>query len=366
MEKILEDAYEHARLTLSLCSTKHGFFASGGKEGYNAVWARDSIISSSGASLLPDFKEIFKASLETLGNHQSKNGQIPNAVDKYSDRKPHVDFQSIDSSLWYIIGHHIYIKRYEDSSLFRKFKKSIKQSFQWLRCQDLSEVGMLAQLPTTDWQDAFPHKYGHTINTQALYYEVLNLLGKKKDAKELKRLVNDSKELGLWNGKFYLPYRWKNHNEYKEVGDWFDSLGNLLAIIFGLADEVRSEKILFYIKKEKLNKPYPVMAIYPPITKKDKSWRDYFLDCDAKDAYHYSNAGVWGYIGCFYVLALIKLKRFVEAEKELKKLAEVNLRENFPEWTNPKTKESFGKLQGWEAGMYVLAYESLKKKKVLI
>ena len=60
------------------------------------------------------------------------------------------------------------------------------------------------------------------------------------------------------------------------------------------------------------------------------------------------------------------LRKFKEAEIELNKLAERNLKGNFPEWTHPKTKQHFGKLQGWEAGMYLLAYRSFMKKKVLL
>ena len=96
-----------------------------------------------------------------------------------------------------------------------------------------------------------------------------------------------------------------------------------------------------------------------------KEWQDYFYT-SGSTPYNYQNSGIWGYIGCFYVLALIKMKKFAEAEQELIKLAENNLRGNFPEWTNPKTKESFGRLQAWEAGMYILAYESFKKKRFLI
>jgi len=361
---MIDKCYEKAKEVIRVCSTKHGLFASGGKYGYNAVWARDSMISLIGASLEKEFKTVFKNSLITLAKNQGKTGQIPNAVDKFSKRKPHVDFQSVDSSLWYIIGHYLYKKRYNDSSLFRKYKKSIEKALTWLSCQDIGENGLLAQLPTTDWQDAFPHKYGYTINTQALYYKVLKLT--KQDTKKLKSMINKNKDTMLWNGNFYLPYRWKNHNEYKEMGDWFDSLGNLLAIIFDSADKQKANKILSYIEKKKINKPYPVKAIYPPIKKGTKYWQDYFDDCDAKEPYNYANAGIWTFIGGFYILALIKEKRFKKAEQELKKLAEANLKGDFPEWIHPLTKESFGKLQAWNAGLYILAVNSFRNKKVLL
>ena len=65
-------------------------------------------------------------------------------------------------------------------------------------------------------------------------------------------------------------------------------------------------------------------------------------------------------------MALIKVKRFKEAEKELMKLAEANLKGNYPEWINPLNKRTYGKYQAWSAGTYIAAYESLKAKKVLI
>jgi glycogen debranching enzyme len=368
MKNLIDTAYEKAKECLKKCSTTNGMFASGGKDGYDAVWSRDSMISCLGASLVKDerFKEVFKASIITLKKGQSKNGQIPNCVDKFSKRKPHVDFKTIDSSLWYIIGNYIYKERY-GSNLFFLFKKnSIKKTLKWLQCQDSGENGLLTQLPTSDWQDAFPHRYGYTINTQALYYKVLNLLGKTKEAEKLKRLVNEDEDDGLWNGEFYLPYRWKNHGVYREVGDWFDSLGNILSIIFDLADKQRAEKILSYIEKNKINQPYPVRVIYPPIEEGDENWQSYYMDCEAGTPNHYLNGGIWGYAGGFYILALIKMKKFKKAEEELRKLAERDLNGNFPEWTNPINKTHNGNTQAWEAGMYILAYESLKKKKVLI
>lgn len=365
--EILEKCYERAIEVLEQCSTENGFYASAGKDGYDAVWSRDSMIASLGASLIEDkFKKTFQRSIITLSKNQGKTGQIPNAVDNWSERKPHTDFQTIDSSLWYLIGNFIYLKRYRDNSLIKKYNSNIKRAINWLSYQDISENGLLAQLPTTDWQDAFPHKYGYTINTHALYYFVLNLMNERKKSEQVKKLINADKDYGLWEKEFYLPYRWKNHNRYREVGNWFDSLGNLMAIVFGLADKSHSENILKYIEKNKINKPYPVMTIYPPIKKGSEFWKDYFEDCDAGTPYSYSNGGIWGYNGCFYILALIKMKKLKKAEEELGKIAEVNLRGNFPEWTHPKTKKSFGKIQAWEAGMFILAYKSLKEKRVLL
>ena len=362
---MIDECYEKAMDVIKSCSTNHGLYASGGTRGYDAVWARDSIISLIGASLA-GFKEVFKHSLITLAKNQSKKGQIPNCVDKWSKRKPHVDYASIDSSLWYIIGHYVYKKRYKDSSLFKRYKKRINKALIWLEYQDVGEDVTLEQLPTTDWQDAFPHVYGDTVNTQALYYKTLKFVGKDKEARKLKFVVNSHKGKRLWNGNFYVPYRWKNHGKYHEMGEWFDSLGNLLAVIFELADKQKAKKILSYIEKKKINKPYPIEAIYPPIRRGGKYWQDYFKDCDAREAYHYLNGGIWPFIGGFYVLALIKLKKFSKASLELRKLAEANIKGSFPEWIDPKTKESFGKLQAWDAGAYILAYKSFKKRRVLL
>ena len=370
---IKKEAYEKAIEVLKKCETPNGFYAA--FPGYDMVFARDSMISSLGASLLgKKFKQAFKQSLITLAKNQSEKGQIPNAVDKFSKRKHHVDFKSIDSTLWFLIGHFIYKKRYKDNSLFEKQKENIEKALTWLSYRNVCEDTMLEQLPTTDWQDAFPHRYGHTINTQALYYHILNLVEDRSLAAKLRNKVNTREDDGLWNSSFYLPWRWKNHNKYNEKGRWFDSLGNLLAIIFDLADKNKANKILTHIKKEKIDLPYPIKAIYPPIERGSKDWQDYFDDCEARKPYHYLNAGIWTFIGGFYILALIKLKKFKEAEKQLEKLAEANMQKPFfSEWLNGKTGKpgisgdgSKDGNQAWNAGLYILAYESLKAKRVLL
>jgi glycogen debranching enzyme len=367
-KNILDECYEKAKETLKECSTKNGLYASGGKDGYRGVWARDSMISLIGASSDNDkfIKSQFRKSLVTLAKFQSKNGQIPNAILNFNRKKQKAEFKSIDSTLWFVIGHYVYMKRYGDKSLFNRYQNSIEKSLVWIKYQDFGENVTLEQLPTTDWQDAFPNKYGDTINTQALYAGVLKFTKDRKTLRNLKSEVNKKDDNKLWGGDYYWAYRWKNHNKYKEIGDWFDSLGNTLAIIFGLADKKQSKRILSYMRKKKINLPYPVKCISPPIKKSSEYWEDYYYDAGATPN-HYLNGGIWPYIGAFYVLALIKLKKYKLAKKELESVAKSNLDGNlFPEWIDPKTKKSYGKLQAWDAGTYILAYNSLKKRKVLI
>ncbi len=367
---ITDSAYEKAIEVLEKCATSHGFNAA--FPGYDALWSRDSMITSLGASVLGDkFKTPFKNSIEYLAKHQSKNGQIPNAVDIWSkERKPHVDYLSIDSSIWFVIGINLYAQRYKDKAFKKKYQKQIDKAMFWLACQDTSEDGMPEQQPNSDWQDAFPHRYGHTINTQALYYKALMMEGKKKEANKLSSACNHPDGVNLWNGKYYLPWRWKNHNKYHEKGEWFDSLGNLLAIVFDLAPPEYARKILAHIEKNKIAQPFPIRTIDPPIRPGTKDWYDYFEDCGARTPYEYSNGGIWTFIGGFYVLALLKHGKTKEAQKALEKIAEANMlaNGNYSEWLHGKTGEpaTDGGNQAWNAGMYVLAYESLKKGKVLI
>ncbi len=377
------NTYQKAIEVLESCAKPgKGFYASGLKGGYEAVWARDSMIASLGAAIAGEkFKKPFDESLQLLSKHQSDLGQIPNCVGSYNiDRQSDITFNTIDSSLWYIIGHYVYATAYGETAVLKRDQKNIAKTFYWLKCQDPDEVGVLAQQPTMDWMDAFPHKYGYTINTNALYYGVLKILGYSKEAENLKKVINGDKDkyISLYDSKlgYYYPWGWKNHDSYREHEEWFDSAGNLLAVITGLASDKIAKNILKFIKDKKINNPYPCKTIWPPIKKGDPEWHDYFANCDARTPYHYSNAGVWPFIGGLYVVALVKMNKFKEAERGLDNLAEANMQKvkirdfkegyEFNEWLNGKTGKPKGEpYQAWSAGMYIYAYECAQQKKVL-
>lgn len=398
---ITDLAYQKASEVLEHCAKKTGFYASGLPGGYEATWARDSMITGLGVASLDagskKLKDSFRKSIELLAQNQSKHGQIPNAVGSYNlERRSDVTFNSIDSTLWWIIGLHTYAEAYKNKSILKKHAKHLKAALTWLEYQDPNEDSLLVQQPTMDWEDAFPHKYGRVINTEALYYAVLNLTGQKNKAAHLKKIVNGEtqKYLSLYDTKlgYYRPWIWKAHGpnpKYHEQEKWFDTLGNLLAIVTGLATPKIANSILNYIDKNKINRPYPCKAIWPPIRKGDKEWHSYFDECEARAAFHYLNAGIWPFIGGFYVAALVKMKKFSKAKKELELLAKANQvgrplkRYNnssilaprhevgdqwqFSEWLDGgsgKIEGSASPYQAWSAGMYLYTHNCLKTKKI--
>lgn len=382
---ITEQAYNKAIEVLDKCVHDEGFFASGLKGGYEALWARDSMITAIGASLVGNrYKVPIARSLNLLKKWQTDNGQIPNCVGSYNiDRRSDKTYNSIDSSLWFIIGHYVYAHAYNTDGLFKKHKNAIAKAFLWLRMQDPNEDGLLSQQPTMDWEDAFPHKYGNVINTQALHYAALKMLGGKsgeKRAEHIRKVVNGDVEayLCLYDHKLghYLPWNWKNHDGDREQEEWFDSLGNVLAILSGLAKHSIAESIVKHIDKEGINKPHPLKAIWPPIKKGDKEWKSYFSKCDARTPLHYLNGGIWPFIGGFYVGALTKMNLHDKAKAELDNLAMANLKKlkvrnfkkgfEFNEWHHGRTGKPSGEpFQAWTASTYIYAHECVLKKRAL-
>jgi len=342
----IQEAYQESLRVLDACAKPTGFYASGLKGGYEATWSRDSITTSLGAALEGErYRIAIKKSLELLARNQSYLGQIPNCVGSYNlDRRSDVTFNSTDSSLWFIIGMLIYSSVFGDKEFYHKHQRHVALALVWLSYQDPDEVRLIAQQPTMDWMDAFPHKYGYTIHAQALYYGVLNMVGKARQAKHLKKVVNGEieKYVSLYDKKlgYYWPWAWKNHEDKREHEEWFDTTGNLLAIITGLASPKIAKRILLHIEHKGINRPYPCRAMDPPLKPGDKDWHDYFENCDAREPYHYLNGGVWPFIGGLYVVALIKMKEFAKAEAELELLAKANLQNlnghGFNEWLNGK------------------------------
>lgn len=419
--KNIDEAYQKAIKVLKNCVNAHGIKASAKPSGYPQVWARDSMITLLGASFIDDAKVLqsIKSSIKILAKNQTSLGEIPNNVDVRT-LKP--NFQAYaDGGLWFVIGNSFYYKKTSDIDFLKHHYPAIQKTLTWYEYQDVDQVNLITTTEASDWEDTLANR-GKVLCVNSLYYIALknaafcaNNLTKKGDAiaytkkadevqkainyyfwyreggdvfsrtqfnvgtyphtpfelskaqkeklKKFLRLGYLPKKTILIKENYYLPYL-----SFRDYGEWFDSFGNLLTILSGVADKKRSYKLLDLIEKFGIAKPYPIKAIHPPIFPNDKDWRRYLGSHN--QPHHYHNGGIWPFLGGFYVATLIKMKKFKEAEKALESLALLNKKGKvtdweFNEWFHGKTGEPMGKeQQAWSAGMYIYAYEAVRKKKI--
>ncbi|WHX98101.1 glycoside hydrolase 100 family protein [Neobacillus sp. DY30] len=398
----------------------------GSNRAYQQVWARDSMICGLGLLICEDQNGpyIHRQSLETLGNFQSPLGKIPHNVGFTNVLDPALiahggklesEIQEkqavedtihagcVDGNTWYIIGHYMHFLSKQDVAFLKKWWASLEKALLWLRYQDSNECGLLEVHDAMDWADLFANRY-NVLYDNVLYYaawKCMGLLAKALEepadfyldhAEDVKKKIN----ILLWVGPeepydenwvkenrkewlyplkrvntefverpFYLPYM-----GFREYADRFDTLGNILAIVFGVADQQKANKILDYIEGCGLNQPYPVQALYPVIREGEKDWRDYYRVRNLNLPHHYHNGGSWPFIGGFYVSALVKAGRFEEAQFQLAKLAEMNNRGKqeeweFNEWFHGTSGKPMGYSgQSWSTAMFIYAVNAVKEKRL--
>lgn len=414
-EKLTVTARREALRVLKDCVRTGGMLASAGIPGYPQVWARDSMITLLGAVSAGDaaVNRALEASIGLLARRQTPLGLVPNNV-HIRTRRP--NFQAYaDGGLWLAIGVYACFRATGELSFLKRYYPAVKRVLRWYEHQDVDRTGLVTMAEGSDWQDLFATR-GKGLTVNLLHYlalekaaEMARTLGEeeragryRKGAKALKKRINrhfwyggdpssllphlepsmstevfsreglDSlgrehavpKKRILRRESYYLPYL-----TFRNFGEWFDSLGNLLAVLSGVAGKDRAEKILDLIRRRKIAEPGPVKAIDPPVRPTDPDWRYFFVFDGLNLPHRYHNGGVWPFIGGFYVGALVKMKRFREAEAALARLASVNRKGRmgeweFNEWLEGKTGKPEGMAgQAWSAGMYLWADRAVRERK---
>jgi hypothetical protein len=373
--------YGKAVEVLKLCATSAGLKASGARVGHHQVWARDSMITLLGARFVSDgqIQAALLASVATLRQKQASTGAIPNNVDCATLRP---NFRAYaDAGLWWIIG----------STLLAPDREAIAAVLDWYACQDVDQSGLLSMQESADWQDLFCTR-GKGLYLNCLYVLALKAAGEHERACVVAEKINrffwyegdgnmlrhiahtfstesqqaqDSLGRKRWlpvkrdliSEHYYLPYL-----GFRAVGEWFDALGNLLAILSGVAGEARAHTILDFIKRHGMAAA-PIRSLTPVIEPGHPDWRDYYGMLNLP--HHYHNGGIWPFIGGFYVAALVKAGRLPEAKSVLRRLAALNRDGEFNEWHHGETRQPMGVVaQAWSAGMYVFACECVERSEV--
>jgi glycogen debranching enzyme len=371
-------------------------------------------------------RAVHQRSLATLQRFQSALGKVPHNVGFTHVPDPAlvahggrlvVDGQEsvahedtmhagcVDGNLWYILGHYYHYQLGRDRDSLAAAWASLQQALLWLRYQDSNECGLLEVHEAMDWADLFANRY-NVLFDNVLYYAawkamavLAEALGEDgapfaQAARETRRKLN----ILLWVGPevpkdwaqvarerkewlyplrrvetelvmrpFYLPYM-----AFRDYADRFDTLGNLLAILFGAASQAQAERILDYIHGCGLNEPFPVRVLYPVLQPGDRDWREYYRVRNLNLPHHYHNGGAWPFVGGFYVAALVQAGRLAEAERQLDRLTEMvragrQAEWEFNEWFHGQSGRPMGFAgQSWSAAMYILAHDAVEHGRVAV
>ncbi len=377
---ISERAYLTAVRCLRECYERYGIYA--GKKHFDDYWARDGFYATLGALELKDY-DIVKKNFLLFIKYQRKNGQLPLRITYYfllwkvlfgwrikhrlGPRYIEDKIQSYprDQNSLFIISALEYVKKSGDYKFLKKYFNNFEKALKWNFSNDSDNDLLMEESFYATWMDSI-RKFGKVLYTNVLNYkatldfsEMCGLVGKKKKQKNyfeisesIKRRVNEV----FWNGEYYTDWIYLKRQES------FSGDGNILSILFDVADKKKAVSIMSYIKKNKLE-DFTLATNYP----KYKFWQ-ISLSVRIGGVADYHNGLKWLWLGCIDALAKLKLGMKKEAcdllDKMAEKICEYNtVYEAYEKDGRPvyrwiyKSEAPFA----WSSALFILAYKRLKK-----
>jgi hypothetical protein len=353
------------------------------RRGYTAIFGRDAAICAIGMALSGDplLERAAAVGLQTLGRHQAPNGQIPKFVSPGASEADFWYLGCIDSTLWWLLALDFLERR--RPRVRRNRSRRVELALQWLLAQEHQRFFLLQQNEASDWADIMPRS-GFVLYTNALWYAVKRRYGLDRAEQTLAsfnslfhpfsatlapyrraRLLNEYVLRRARNRDLYLSF--VNFSFFGEEGDVF---GNLLAVLYGLAEPRASRRTLDALQQSRVSRLYPVRVVTHPIRRRSALWRPYMARHRQNEVWQYHNGGIWPMVGGFWVVALAAARRLPEARLELEKLARVCALGNwsFNEWLHGTQGTLRGMPgQSWNAAAFLMAERAVvERRNVLI
>lgn len=401
-KRLIEECYKRSLELLKNNATEYGLLAAspkseeGKKKEYTSLFSRDigvsclGLFSSGDAELIA----IGENSLKNLAEAQSALGQFPFFTQP--DKKITQWWMpgSLDSTIWWCIAvlkHREFTGR---TDFYEKYKPCLEKAFTWLQYQDTNNDGLVEQGECSDWADEMPRS-GAVLYSNALWYWLVRLrveVEGREDLKPMQDRVYEAFNTMLWvhkrndNSLNYVPdndyvrnnafapniIEWTNTRtvflpyylgfvSHKTFEMRCDVYGNILACLSGAADKEKSNEITQHIIRTGTNKPFPVKVLYPPIYPGESDWRDYMAKGRQNYPWQYHNAGIWPYVGGFWVMWLAQYDKSL-AEEQLYQLALANKQGDweFNEYLHGQHGTPMGITeQSWNMGTFVAAYKAV-------
>jgi glycogen debranching enzyme len=301
--------------------------------------------------------------------------------------------------MWVVISASIFHKKTKD----RRFISDVhmnryKRLYRLFKAFDANDDALIEVPKAGDWADIFNRTY-HVLYDECLYYEALkallylfrNGLEKTNDriiAKNIRKRIRwitkrkarikkkindvfwftkDNIEKIMHEYMIIEPIEDIHHDYYQShlmpfKIHWhkrFDSFGNIMAILTGIANKRRRILIIDHILHSKVNKPFPIMSLSPPVFKNERGWEPIYRLKEQPYTNH--NGGIWPVIAGFWICAIKHRKKL--CRDELGTFADYldKYGYKFNEYHHGKNGRPLGRqLTAWSAAGYIIAYHASK------
>jgi GH15 family glucan-1,4-alpha-glucosidase len=315
-----------------------------GVRNFREPWARDFGFASFGLLDEGGFRAC-RETLEAFFDYQLPNGQFPVKMTSTSILARYVHSllgrqQPINQPIRpkYVTGHRTisldgnallivatlnYIRRSNDLDFARRHWPNLTLAARWL-ASHAGDDFLLHQAPFADWADSIGRQ-GKVLYTNVCYWKALGEisrsaadLGYDLDAAHFEALTEEVRQA-------IDDHFWRTDLGYYVTNAVFDNLsssGNLLAVAWDLTDERRGNQILDRMHEFGLAQPIPTQVVH-------RAYPDRFVALENRlgGLGHYHTEAAWLWLGCWHVIALLRVGRLAEADELLFRMASVIVRD---------------------------------------
>lgn len=379
----IDQAIQIAKKNLRSCYGDRGI-QTGSRKVY---WSWDSFFASFGSLEIGDF-EIVKKNLQLFLHFQNKQGNTPKRIanplyplrylglpiSESWDKKrpsfasPYYTGISISQNPVLVICFYEYIKKTGNKDFLKDNFAKLLEIFDFLKTRTYKN-GLLKEPVGGGWAESIL-KRGAITYTNACYVRSLwcmaELCKETKNYELEKRFlleyqnINDQINNHLWeksDGGYYSDWFGVSRHHY------FSSDGNLLAILWNIADKTKTKKINraldFLLENAKFPLPMTLNRYY--------FWRVFFANQIAGiKNYHMSYSWIW--LGCLAALAKHKIGQTKEAKKIISRISEIIVRDDCVQEIYHKSYAvrawlyKSEKPWAWSAGLFLYACKKLGYK----
>lgn len=387
MEKVISQAYNISAKALKNCFADHGYYAA--LNHFRDYWARDAFFASFGTTYMKDFARV-KRQLLFFIKYQKKSGHIPRLIPKNPLTRfifmnleimfdnpflsPFLSYFSRDQNSLFVISSWQYVKKSSDKDFAKKYFDNFERAINWNFKYDIDKDLLLEQEGFSDWEDSVLRKNPESLFTNICSYKALTCLSKlakcignnakRKQYNYMSKIVKEQINLNFWTGSFYTDSVKCTEKGCEQKDPVFSGASNMLAVYWGVADLQKGKQVMNFVKDHNLEH-FSVEVNYP--TYPDKNILFVFRLMGIKD---YHNGMAWLWVGCFGVLAYLKINEKEKAMHLLRKIARkiVEFDEVYEvyEPTGEPVKRRFYESAypfAWSAGIYIYTIEKLKRWK---